>query len=177
MEVCIPCNCFSAIDMHRIAAACTNLQYLCLNLYELDIDRDESDILGPRPGADFVPSEFEQALIAIASIPTLRDLCLTNPPSYRESLTPAGGLQTWFRKSLRKGKQQYDFQTRADGLVGFLGANGSNLESLAFCPTEPLRAASEPDEHGHIWPEYEYVCYPFVNHKGIRTMIARPALD
>lgn len=83
-------KCYVTSDTVKIATACTVLEELCLNLYEIDDERDESDVLGSRHGIPFHPNRFEQALTAIASMPELRIQRLTKPPDYRNAYNRHG---------------------------------------------------------------------------------------
>jgi hypothetical protein len=170
-------RCFDAADLHKIATACPNLEQLCLNLYEIDDDRNESDILGPQPGITFQPNEFEQALCAIAAMPNLRILRLTNPPNYRNAYHRSGERLRFFTRNLQSGIERYGFQARADGIMKYLGEYGSNLQVLAFSPSEVLKKADNPDKHGHVWPDYYYRRGRRMDYKGATVEVAIPLVN
>jgi hypothetical protein len=167
-------RCLDALDMHKIATACPKLEQLCLNLYEIDEDRNESDVLGPQPGIAFTPNEFENALIAIASMPVLSILRFTNPPNYRKVFHRSGELLRYFKRNLLSGVERQGFQARADGLMQYLGENGSNIKVLAFSPVESLKKVDGPDKHGHVWPHYYYYGVRMKDRKGTDVVVARP---
>jgi hypothetical protein len=169
-------RCLDASDLQKIATACTELEQLCINLYEVDVDRNESDVLHPQQGA---PDEigFEQALAAIAQMPNLEVLCLTNPPNYRKAFHRPGDLMRFFHRSLQGGEQRYAFHARADGLMQFLGECGSKIKVLAFSPMERLVKPGSPDKHGFIWPNYFYYREEMTDHKGSHVSVARPLAD
>jgi hypothetical protein len=102
-------RCIDPSDLMKIAATCQQLDQLSLNIYELETDRNDSDFLGPRSGIPFEPSEFEQALSAIASMPKLRRLQLTNLHDYRASYNRPGEFYQWFLRSLEKDQGWYRF--------------------------------------------------------------------
>jgi hypothetical protein len=99
-------GCFSVNDLEKVATACTELKYLCLNLYEIDTGRLESDILGPQQGAPFQPSEFEQALYAIETILKLRSLHITNPSNYRKAFSRPREFFRWHARSLQNSSER-----------------------------------------------------------------------
>ncbi|KAF2025301.1 hypothetical protein EK21DRAFT_104045 [Setomelanomma holmii] len=167
-------KCFDAVDLQQIATACTALEQLCLNLYEIDTDRLESDVLGSLPGVPPVYNEFEEALSAISSIPKLRILRLTNAPNYRQVYHRSGELMHSFLRSLQRGEQRYAFKARADGVMQYLAEHGSKIQFLAFSPMEHLKKADNPDKHGHSWPDYYYYRGRLTDHKGADIAVARP---
>jgi hypothetical protein len=166
-------RCFSANDLENIATTCTELKHLYLNIYEMDTDRFESEILGPQRDVAFQPSEFEQALTAIATIPTLLSLHLTNPPNYRKSYYCPGEFFRWHARSLQNGSERFAFQARADGIMQHLGVSGSNIMTLNFSPVESLRKAEAPDRHGHVWPDYAYRRVRMTGDGGKKVAITR----
>ncbi|KAI8943398.1 hypothetical protein NX059_001410 [Plenodomus lindquistii] len=165
-------------DLEKIAIACPRLQQFCLNLYELDSDRPENDIIerDPSSGGD-QPTESEQALRAVASIGSLEVLWLTNPPNYRKSFRTPGHLWGYFRRQLETGEQRYALQARANGLMRYLAAHGSNIAVLALSPTEKLTEATSPDKNGHFWPNYYYGRGSVVDYKGHSAAVAIPMAD
>lgn len=167
-------RCFNATDLQKIATACPELERLSLNLYEIDPDRNESDFLGPQSGVAFVPNEFEKALNAIASMPKLHSLRLTNPPNYRKVYHRPGEFYRWYARSLQNGTERFAFQARADGIMGYLGMCGSNIKTIVFSPVETLKKADKPDKHGNIWPDYWYRRGRLANGKGKEVAVARP---
>jgi hypothetical protein len=170
-------QCFDAADLHKIATTCLKLEQLCLNLYEIDGDRNESDVLGPQPGVAFQPNEFEQALCAIATMPKLRILRLTNPPNYRKAYHRPGEVTRFFPRALQSGTERQGFQARADGVMRYLGEHGSSLKVLAFSPVEVLKKFDRPDKHGHIWPNYFYYRGRMTDDKGTDIAVARPLVN
>jgi hypothetical protein len=170
-------RCLVPLDLHKIATACPNLEQLCLNLYKIDEDRDESDILGPQSCVDFTPCEFEKALIVIASIPKLSVLRFTNPPNYRQVFHSTGELLRSFRRSLLSGSERYGFLARATGLLRYLGENGFNVKVLAFSPMETLENAEGLDKHGHFWPHYYYYGRKMKDIKGRSGLVVEPLVD
>jgi hypothetical protein len=168
-------RCYGPSDLQKIATACLELEHLSLNLYELDTDRGESDFLGPRLGTPFEPSEFEQALNVIASLPKLYKLRLTNPPDYRDVYHRPGEFFRWFPRSVERGQERYRFQARADGVMRYLGAQGSNLQCLLFSPVEPLKKVDRADAHGHVWPEYTYRRGRLISANGMESAVAIPS--
>jgi hypothetical protein len=170
-------RCIDPSDLMKIAMSCQQLDQLCLNLYELETDRNNSDFLGPRPGIPFEPSEFEQALSAIASMSKLRGLQLTNLPDYRASYNRPGEFYRWFLRSLEKGQERYRFQARADGLMRYLGQQGSNIKWLLFSPFDDLRRADHADINGHVWPRYVYSRGTRVDDKGSEVAVAVPTAE
>ncbi|KAF2826082.1 hypothetical protein CC86DRAFT_293264 [Ophiobolus disseminans] len=75
-------QCFSGKDLSRIATSCPKLEQLSLDLYSLvpgNVDAPNYDIIGRAPNSTQAPSEFEVALNAIASMPNLHTLRITNP--------------------------------------------------------------------------------------------------
>lgn len=157
---------------------CTGLVHLCLNLYEIEEDRDESDILGRQADVAYTPNDFETGLQALASINSLRTLRLTNPPEYRKAFHALGDFLRFFRRNLQSGTERVKFQARADGVLRYLGEHGSNIEGLAFAPVQKLkRAADTPDKQGHIWPNYYYFRGKTTDRKGIDVALARPLVE
>jgi hypothetical protein len=63
-------KCMGAADIKEIASTCPKIEQLCLNLYELDPDEPEGEVLGPPPNISFQPTAFESALSAITSMET-----------------------------------------------------------------------------------------------------------
>jgi hypothetical protein len=63
-------KCTGAADIKGIASTCPKIEQLCLNLYELDPDEPEGEVLGPPPNISFQPTAFESALSAITSMET-----------------------------------------------------------------------------------------------------------
>ncbi|KAH7089490.1 hypothetical protein FB567DRAFT_559025 [Paraphoma chrysanthemicola] len=167
-------KCMVAGDLQQIATACPELQQLCLNLYEIDPDRNESDILGPQPGVTYVANDFEEALQAIASMPKLKVLRFTNPPNYRQTYFRPGELFRWFPRSLQSGTERMAYKARADGVMQYLREHGSNVHFLAFSPTEKLNKATSADKHGHVWPDYYYYAGRLTDVKGTDIAVARP---
>jgi hypothetical protein len=167
-------RCVDPSDLMKIAASCQQLDQLSLNIYELETDRNNSDFLGPRPGIPFEPSEFEQAISAIASMSKLRRLQLTNLPDYRASYNRPGEFYRWFLRSLEKGQERYRFQARADGLMRYLAQQGSKIEYLMFSPLDDLRRADHADINGHVWPEYVYSRGTRVDNQGSEVAVAVP---
>jgi hypothetical protein len=149
-------RCFNAEDLQKVATACPRLERLCLNLYEIVPDVPEGDFLGPYPTIPSDSTEFEKALIAIASIRSLKWLRLTNPPSYRSVYQHhhPGEFVSFFLQSLESGEQQYAFEARADSIIRYMGDRGSNIEFLSFSPIENLTKATSADKNGHVWPRY-----------------------
>ncbi|KAH7073953.1 hypothetical protein BKA63DRAFT_515100 [Paraphoma chrysanthemicola] len=170
-------KCMVAEDLQQITTACPELQQLCLNLYEIDPDRNEGDILGPQPGVSFVANEFEEALQAVASMPKLKVLRLTNPPNYRQAYRRPGELLRWFPRSLQSGTERLAFKARADGVMQYLSEHGSNVQLLAFSPMEKLNKATSADKHGHVWPDYYYYGGRLTDVKGTDIAVARPLVD
>lgn len=169
-----PGKSFDASDLQKLATGCLKVQQLCLNLYEIDDDRNESDVLESQPGVPYTPNEFEQALTAIAGMPKLQILRFTNPPNYRKVFQRPNQLVNYFQRNLRSGVERYAFQARAEGIIGYLGKHGTNLKILAFSPIEKLQKANSPDKHGHVWPEYYYYRERMTNNKGTDVAVARP---
>jgi hypothetical protein len=172
-------RCMGAADMQQIAAACPRLEHLCLNLYEIDPDKPEGDVLGPHPSISFEPTEFEGALSAIATLPSLRILRFTNAPDYRKAYDRRNRsrLFDWFTRELERGDQRHAFQARADGIMRYLGHRGSNIKVLAFAPAETLVKATSPDRNGHVWPYYFYNRGKRIDHKMAETAVAVPVAD
>jgi hypothetical protein len=158
-------RCFDASDLCNIAIACPELTQLCLNLYEIDTVRYESDILGPQPGTTFTPSRACQSCVFGR---------LTNPPNFRKAYVHAGQLSRCFTNNLRSGLERYSFQARADGLMRYLGEHHSNLKLLAFSPVVKNQKADRPDKHGHIWPGYYYRRGRMIAHSGADVAVAEP---
>jgi len=167
-------RCCDAGDLPQSATACTELEQLCLNLYELDTDRNESDFLGPLADGLFTPSAFEEALVAIAGMPKLHTLRLTNPPNYRKAYRAPGDIRRNHERQLQAGSERYAFRARADALMQFMGERASNVKHLAFRPVETLATASRPDMHGHVWPNYFYSRLRMVDADGRVMHVARP---
>jgi hypothetical protein len=169
-------RCFNAEDLQKVATACPRLERLCLNLYEIVPDVPEGDFLGPYPTIPSDSTEFEKALIAIASIRSLKWLRLTNPPNYRKVYQHhhPGEFVSFFRESLESGEQRYAFKARADSIIRYMGDRGSNIEFLSFSPIENLTKATSADKNGHVWPRYFYYCERMRGHQGAGMLIARP---
>ncbi|KAH7411879.1 hypothetical protein DE146DRAFT_603328 [Phaeosphaeria sp. MPI-PUGE-AT-0046c] len=171
-------RCFDASDLQKLAIACPKLEYLCLNLYEIDSDGNESDVLGAQVGVDFNPNGFEEALRAVAGMKSLRTIKLTNPPEYRKAFHRPGDFLRYFFRNLQEGTERYRFQARADGIMQYLGQCGSNIQGLAFTPVgERLRKAEYPDRKGHIWPNYFYQRRTATDGKGPDVAFAEPIVD
>jgi hypothetical protein len=167
-------RCRDALDLRSIATACPKLEQLCLNLYDIDEDRTESDVIGPRPGISFVPNELEKALIAIASMAKLSILRFTNPPNYWQAFHRPGELLDYFHHNLQSGIERHGFRARAEGVMEYLGENDSNVKVLAFSPVESLKKVDGPDRNGHVWPHYYYYGVRMKDHKGKNVVVARP---
>jgi len=167
-------RCYNASDLQKIATACPQLQNLCLNLYEIDPNRYESDVLGLQSDASHAPNAFEQALDVIATMSNLRFLRLTNPPNYRKAYSRPGVFVRWHTREVQSGAERYAFRARADGLMQYIGDRGSNLRLLSFSPTEDLEKAGQPDKHGHVWPTYLYTRVQAVDSQGVVVHFARP---
>jgi hypothetical protein len=173
----VPGACFDASDLVKIATACSELDQLCLNLYEIDTERDESDVLGPFPGESFTPNEFEQALVATASIPKLKILRFTNPPNFRKAFHTTVEYLRYFRRNLQSGIERQGLQARADSLMQYLGEHGSSIQVLAFSPAEQLRKVDHTDKHGHVWPHYYCYGVRLKDEEGKSFVVARPLID
>jgi hypothetical protein len=165
---------FDATDLQKIATGCLKLSQLCLNLYEIDEDRNESDVLGPEAGTVYTPTDFEQALDAISGMPKLRILRFTNPPNYRKAYHTQGVFVRFFQRCLLSGIERYGFRARADGIMRYLGERGSGLKVLAFSPVEKLKQADNPDKHGHSWPNYYYKRGEATDGDGTNIAVAMP---
>jgi hypothetical protein len=165
---------FDAAGLQKIATGCLKLSQLCLNLYEIDEDRNESDMLGPEAGTVYTPTEFEQALNAISDMPKLRILRFTNLPNYRKAYHTQGVFVRFFQRCLLSGIERYGFQARADGIMRYVGERGSGLKVLAFSPVEKLKKADNPDKHGHSWPDYHYKRGKATDDDGTDIAVAMP---
>jgi hypothetical protein len=165
---------FDASDLLKVATGCPQLRQLCLNLYEIDPDHNESDVLGPQADRLYTPNEFKQALSAIASMPKLQVLRFTNPHNYRKAYHRPGDIVQYFQRNLQSGIERQGFQARADGIMRYSGEYGSNVKVLAFSPIEKLNKADNPDKNGHVWPDYYYSQGRTTDHKGRATAVAVP---
>lgn len=172
-------RCLDASDLQQIAVACPQLQALCINLYELNPDCREGDVLGPHPDEqdDTEPTPFEEALDAIASMSSLRVLRFSNPTNYRKVYHRPGELMRFFNRALEQGEQRFAFQARASGVMRYLGDRKSSLEVLAFSPMEKLGSVVSPDKNGHTWPHYYYARGSMTDHRGKVTTAAIPLAD
>ncbi|KAF2845385.1 hypothetical protein T440DRAFT_493495 [Plenodomus tracheiphilus IPT5] len=139
---------------------------------------NDTKIHNHRPG-HAEPSEFEEALEAIASMQSLKVLRVTNPSNYRKSYRSPGNLFAYFRRQLENGEQRFVFQARADGLMHYLGAHGSAIKVLALVPMNKLTKATSSDKNAHSWPNYYYGHGDMgsaTDNFGTKTATARPLM-
>lgn len=131
-------------------------------------------MLGSQAVAPSTPTAFEEALDAIANMPKLNALQLTNPPEYRKAYHRPGQLVRWHLRDFQKGLSRCAFRPRPEGLIWYLGDRGSKLKRLAFAPVESLDKIDHADKHGHIWPHYFYKVVRVTDTGGNIIHLARP---